>query len=75
MISVKFLGPLGLDDMEFDVKNLSELKAKLAERSDLNLGEWLKICAVAVNDEIVTELDTELKNGDRVALLPPVCGG
>ncbi|WP_304345109.1 MoaD/ThiS family protein, partial [Campylobacter showae] len=39
------------------------------------LSEWLKICAVAVNDEIASSLDAPLKDGDKISILPPVCGG
>jgi molybdopterin synthase sulfur carrier subunit len=28
-----------------------------------------------VNDKIVSSVDVELKDGDKVVLLPPVCGG
>jgi molybdopterin synthase sulfur carrier subunit len=36
---------------------------------------WLENCAVAVNDLLVSSRDVALKDGDRVVLLPPVCGG
>ncbi|WP_169777430.1 MoaD/ThiS family protein [Campylobacter mucosalis] len=75
MIIVKFLGPIEFDDMKLDVKTLDELKQKLSEYNELELKEWLKICAVSVNDEIVTELNTPLRDGDVVCILPPVCGG
>jgi len=39
------------------------------------LAEWLENSAVAVNSEIVSSLDRELKSGDIVSILPPVCGG
>jgi len=31
--------------------------------------------AVAVNDTLVSTREYELKDGDKVVLLPPVCGG
>ena len=73
MIKVEFLGPISKEPLEIDIKNLSELKDILAK--DESLSEWLDSLAVAVNDEIVSGLDVELKNGDKISLLPPVCGG
>lgn len=73
MIKVEFLGPIGLAPQEFDVKNLTELKEKLHQIPELK--SWLELSAIAINDELVTSLDIELKSGDKVVLLPPVCGG
>ena len=36
--------------------------------------EWLRALRLAVNEELVPA-DTRLKEGDQVALLPPVSGG
>ncbi len=73
MIKVEFLGPIGREPMEVEASSLNELKHILNKIEDLS--EWLKICAVAVNDEIVSDAGFLLKDGDRVAILPPVCGG
>jgi molybdopterin synthase sulfur carrier subunit len=73
MVRVEFLGPIEKEPLEVEVKSLEELKSLL--NKDESLKEWLKECAVAVNDKIVNSLDVELKDGDRVVLLPPVCGG
>ncbi|OPA77297.1 MoaD/ThiS family protein [Campylobacter pinnipediorum] len=73
MVKVEFLGPINKPSLELDVKNLKELKEILNKDEELKI--WLKECGVAINDEIVTNLDTELKNGDKVVLLAPVCGG
>lgn len=73
MIRVEFLGPIKKDDLEIKASNLAELKKIL--NKDENLKEWLEISAVAINDEIINALDKELKNGDKVSILPPVCGG
>jgi sulfur-carrier protein len=59
--------------MELDIANLSELAAILQEDEEMN--EWLKNSAVAVNDTLVSSLEAPLKDGDKVSLLPPVCGG
>jgi molybdopterin synthase sulfur carrier subunit len=73
MVKVEFLGPIDKEPIELDITNLKELKEFLNKEE--KLGEWLKNSAVAVNDKIVTSLDFELKDGDKVAILPPVCGG
>jgi len=39
------------------------------------MAQWLDSCAVAVNDTLVASLETVLNDGDKVSLLPPVCGG
>ncbi len=73
MVTVEFLGPIGKEPKQLDITNLSELSAKLKE--DESLKEWLDCSAVAVNDKIVSSKDHPLKSGDKVSLLPPVCGG
>ena len=73
MIKVEFLGTIGLESAEFNASNLKELKEILSK--DENLKKWLEISAVAINDKMVFDLDCELKDGDIVSILPPVCGG
>jgi molybdopterin synthase sulfur carrier subunit len=73
MVRVEFLGPIQKDALELDISNLNELAAIL--QKDRELLEWLQNSAVAVNDTIVASLDVVLKDGDKVSLLPPVCGG
>jgi len=73
MVKVEFLGPINKESLELEVKSLKELKDILSK--DEELKKWLENSAVAVNDRLVNSLDTELKSGDRVVLLPPVCGG
>ncbi|RDU70965.1 MoaD/ThiS family protein [Helicobacter brantae] len=72
-VKVEFLGPIGLEAKDFEVANLEELRAELQKIEALR--EWLKLSAVALNDEIVEDLSTPLKDGDKLVLLPPVCGG
>ena len=72
MAIVEFLGPIGKEPIEVDIKNLRELREILKE-SDVK--EWLENSAVAVNDKIVENLDIEIKKNDKISLLPPVCGG
>ncbi|EDO8878000.1 molybdopterin synthase sulfur carrier subunit [Campylobacter coli] len=73
MVSVEFLGPINKPKLELNIKNLKELKAILQE--DESLKEWLELCAISLNNEIVFDENTSLKDGDKIALLPPVCGG
>ena len=73
MIKVEFLGPINKSSLELEISNLDELAAILQEDSEVK--DWLESCAVAVNDTLVSSLNVALNDGDRVSLLPPVCGG
>ena len=73
MVRVEFLGPIQKDSLELEITNLNELATILQE--DAEMTEWLTNCAVAVNDTLVSSLEAPLKDGDKISLLPPVCGG
>ncbi len=73
MVKVEFLGPIAREAMEVDVKSLAELSKRLFEEESIR--PWLEKCAVAVNDVMVKDPNHALKDGDRVSILPPVCGG
>ena len=73
MVRVEFLGPIQKDALELEITNLSELATILQETPEM--AEWLQNSAVAVNDTIVSSLDVDLKDGDKISMLPPVCGG
>ena len=73
MVKVEFLGPIGLADMQIEAATLSELGAKLQEKDELKA--WLTNSAIAVNDTLVSDKNMPLKDGDKVSILPPVCGG
>lgn len=74
MIRVEFLGPLSTQvPLELEVRNMRELREVLAQKAELS--KWLQICAVAVNDEIIKDENFALKSGDKILILPPVCGG
>ena len=73
MVKVEFLGPINKAPLELDIKNLNELAKILQE--DESMSEWLENSAVAVNDTLVSELEYVLNDGDKISLLPPVCGG
>jgi len=73
MIKVEFLGPIQKPTLELEISNLNELAAIL--QKDEEMHDWLANCAVAVNDTLVSSLECKLEDGDKVSLLPPVCGG
>jgi len=73
MVRVEFLGPIGKEPLELDVENLNQLSIVL--KDDSSLKSWLENSAVAVNDILVSDKNHPLKDGDKVSLLPPVCGG
>ena len=73
MVNVEFLGPIKKEPLQLEINNLNELSYVL--KNDETLITWLESCAVAVNDILVSSKDVSLKDGDKVSLLPPVCGG
>ncbi len=73
MVKVEFLGPISKDPLEIEATTLRAVSAQLKE--DEVISEWLSKCAVALNDTMVNDLDTPLKDGDKISILPPVCGG
>lgn len=73
MVKVEFLGPIEHEELNLDVKSLKELKIELKKYPDI--AKWLPISAVAVNNKICENINIELKNGDVIVILPPVCGG
>ena len=73
MVEVEFLGPIGREPLRLNANSLQEVKAEL--QKDEGLREWLANCAGAVNDKMISGANFALKSGDRVSLLPPVCGG
>ncbi|RLA77275.1 MAG: molybdopterin synthase sulfur carrier subunit [Epsilonproteobacteria bacterium] len=73
MIRVEFLGPIGKKPLEIDAATLREVSDLLQQNEAL--ADWLPKCAVALNDMMINDLDTPLKAGDKITILPPVCGG
>ena len=73
MVKVEFLGPIGKAPVEMEAETLADVAEKLKE--DGTVKEWLPKCAVALNDTMVSDLNTPLKDGDKISVLPPVCGG
>ncbi len=73
MVEIEFLGPIGVDSIKLDIKTLDELSIYMSNNEKLK--KWAKNSAVAINDTIVTNANYELKDGDKVSILPPVCGG
>ena len=73
MVKVEFLGPIAVDSVELDIKSLKELSIYMLNSEKLK--KWATNSAVAINDVIVTDPNYELKDGDSISILPPVCGG
>ena len=73
MAKVEFLGPIGRETLNVDIKSLAELKELFA--NDEELSKWLEISSVAINDTMVNSLEVEVKEEDKISILPPVCGG
>jgi len=73
MVYVEFLGPIQKDKIELEASNLQDVAQEL--RKDSEIAAWLENSAVAVNDTLVKSLDVALQDGDKISLLPPVCGG
>jgi molybdopterin synthase sulfur carrier subunit len=73
MVVVEFLGPIKKDNIQIDISNIKELGEILKQDEQLKI--WLDNSAVAVNDMLIQNKDFSLKHGDKISLLPPVCGG
>ncbi len=73
MVTIEFLGPIQKAPLTLQAASLRDVAEVL--KQDSEMAQWLENCAVAVNDALVATLDTPLKSGDKVSLLPPVCGG
>jgi len=73
MVRIEFLGPIQKESVELEASSLRDVADQLSHDEEIKI--WLKTSAVAVNDTLVVSLDTPLEPGDRVSLLPPVCGG
>ncbi|BAW62654.1 MoaD/ThiS family protein [Helicobacter pylori] len=73
MVEVRFFGSIKEENFFIKASDLKELRAILQEKEGLK--EWLGVCAIALNDRLIDNLNTPLKEGDVISLLPPVCGG
>ncbi len=73
MVKVEFLGPINKEPLNVDIDSLDQLSEIL--KKDKDVSNWLDNSAVAVNDTLIQDRSIKLKDGDRVSLLPPVCGG
>jgi len=73
MVKVEFLGPMAQEVIELKARTLAEVATQLQNIE--SIAPWLDKCAVAVNDEMTADLSMILKDGDKVSILPPVCGG
>ena len=70
-VLIRFVGPIARDDLSVDVNSSEELKNIIKQNV---AKEWIETLGVAVNDRLIKNLD-DIKDGDIITLLPPVCGG
>lgn len=74
MAKIVFLGPIDLEPMDIESSNFDELRKNLNNIEALK--EWLPLCAVAINDNIIKDTNgLKINSNDVISLLPPVCGG
>jgi molybdopterin synthase sulfur carrier subunit len=73
LVRIEFLGPIAKASIEIEASSLKDVALYLQQDSQLSV--WLDKLAIAVNDTMVCDLDHILKDGDKISLLPPVCGG
>jgi sulfur-carrier protein len=73
LVKIEFLGPIARASIDIEANSLRDVALYLQQESQLAV--WLDKLAIAVNDAMVCDLDYILKDGDKVSLLPPVCGG
>jgi len=73
LVRIEFLGPIAKASIHIEANSLRDVALYLQEDSELSV--WLDKLAIAVNDTMVCDLDYVLKDGDKISLLPPVCGG
>ena len=73
MVTVEFLGPINQAPIQVNATSLVEVSEALKEIETLK--PWLDNSAVAINDTLIKDTDAPLQDGDRISVLPPVCGG
>ena len=72
-ITVEFLGPINKENITLSVDSLKALANHL--KDDPIVSPWLDKSAIAINGNIVKDINHHLKEHDVVSILPPVCGG
>ena len=73
MVNVEFLGPLNKKSLEIDFTTLDVLNVIL--QNDQEVASRLVNSAIAINDKLISSKDIDLNDGDKISILPPVCGG
>ncbi len=69
MVEVRFFEPIKEENFFIKASDLKELRAILQEKEGLK--EWLGVCTIALNDHLIDNLNTPLKDGDVISLSPP----
>ncbi|KFH28159.1 molybdenum cofactor biosynthesis protein MoaD [Helicobacter pylori] len=72
MVEVRFFGLIKEENFFIKASDLKELGAILQEKEGLK--EWLGVCTIALNDRLIDNLNTPLKESDVISLLPPFVG-
>jgi molybdopterin synthase sulfur carrier subunit len=73
MVTVEFLGPIAKPPIRVEADSLHALAQQLQEIE--GIADWLGTSAVAINDMMTADRNAPLNDGDKVSILPPVCGG
>lgn len=74
MAKINFLGPINMPSIDIKIDDFNMLKNELNKIEKLK--QWIPICAISINDNIITSTDNiTIKDDDVISLLPPVCGG
>jgi len=78
MVKIEFLGPISavMQNSEIQADTLTDVISYIKSKDELK--EWRDDLALALNDEIIRETSNKtitLKDGDKISVLPPVCGG
>jgi molybdopterin synthase catalytic subunit len=63
-----------VEEFDGDVVSVTTLRERLGEAHE-KLRPYLTGVAIAVNEDYILDDETELKDGDTVALIPPISGG
>ena len=79
MVKLEFLGPIScaIDNCEIEATTLEDVISFIKAQKELE--SWIDDLALAINDKIIqNSLDNKnisLSDGDKISVLPPVCGG
>jgi molybdopterin synthase sulfur carrier subunit len=78
MIKIEFLGPISSvsQNCEIEANTLEDVINYIKSKEELS--QWVDDLALAINDKLVKKSHDKastLSDGDKISVLPPVCGG